>query len=235
MTAKEPRDLDFWSQTFWSTGNLPWHIKNTNEFLVRHLDSLTKEGETPTVLVPLCGKTADLVYLRDKGFKVIGVEGNRQPIEYFKMESGLRLKEGVLNGVIFHETEDHKLTIFQTDFLFMNIPSLEGTIDCVWDRAALNAISIHQRKDYITTVKKLLKATSFRYLLSAYEYDVDKGDGPPYSLPQEDVQQLLANFAGITKLEEKGIEINDGPMTKFVDEEVTVNEVIYVVIHSENE
>ena len=75
-------------------------------------------------------------------------------------------------------------------------------------------------------VKEKVKATSFRYLLSAYQYDVTK-NGLSYSLPLEDVQQLFANFVRITILEENKIEIDDGPMTKFVDEEVAVNEVTY--------
>jgi thiopurine S-methyltransferase len=185
--------------------------------------------QSTTILVPLCGKTRDLLFLKEQGLKVIGIEGNRIPIEEFKKESGLELREGTSNDyVISHETEDGSLRIYQADFLTLDFLPLTKTIDCVWDRAALNAITVDQRSAYIASVKKLLKQP-FKYLLSAYEYDSSKGNGPPYSLPFMDIQQLFGDFATIIKLEEKEIEIDDRPMVKFVEEDIIVNEVIYLL------
>ena len=228
MSESVSKQLEFWSETFWSTGNLPWHLKEPNEFLVRHLDKLLN-GRKPqdiTILVPLCGKSIDLLFLKNQGLNIIGVEGNRLPINEFSRESGISFKQTTAAGVIVHESEDAKLKIIQADFLTLNIPELEGNIDCVWDRAALNAIQVDHRDLYFQTMQRYLKA-SFRYLLSAYEYDASKGIGPPYSLPYSDVCQMFQDNAQIQKLEEKMIVIDDGPMIKLTEEEVDVNEVIY--------
>lgn len=234
MSESVSKQLEFWSETFWSTGNLPWHLKEPNEFLVRHLDKLLN-GRKPqdiTILVPLCGKSIDLLFLKDQGFNVIGVEGNRLPINEFSRESGISFRETTSAGVIVHESQesegDAKLKIIQADFLTLNIPELEGSIDYVWDRAALNAIQVDHRGLYIKTMQRYLKGSEFRYLLSAYEYDASKGIGPPYSLPYSDVFQMFQDFAEIHKLEEKKIVIDDGPMIKLTDE-VDVNEVIYLL------
>ena len=61
-------------ETSWSKGDTPWHLAEVNDKLLSHMDELIgcamKDGETPsqkTILVPLCGKTKDMVYLYRQG------------------------------------------------------------------------------------------------------------------------------------------------------------------------
>lgn len=86
-----------WSQSW----NLPagknpgFHRQDVNPLLVKHLPRLF--GSDPptglTVLVPLCGKSRDLIYLCHQGLDVVGVEGITRAISELKAEQlchGLR-------------------------------------------------------------------------------------------------------------------------------------------------
>lgn len=60
-----------------------------NPHLKRYLSELIDPtipvagGLGPRVLVPLCGKSVDMVFLSQKGYRVLGVEGVRQAVEEF--------------------------------------------------------------------------------------------------------------------------------------------------------
>ena len=227
------KTLDVWQETFWAAGKIPWHRQVPNDFLVRHINQLL-DGRTSaelTVFIPLCGKSVDLVWLRDKGFKqVIGVEGVRLAIEQFAEDSKITLKETTFGetNIKSHESDDSKLKILEHDFFSLDDPALNGSVDCVWDRASLIAIQPKHRQLYVDTMKRLLKGDkTFRYLLSAYEYDNPNILGPPHSVSGKDVESLFSSFAQIEVLEEKGV-VFDGP-NKFTAVGTSVKEVIYLL------
>ena len=58
-------------ETTWSKGDTPWQLADTNSKLLNNMDELigcVTNGEivAKTILVPLCGKTKDLLYLYNK-------------------------------------------------------------------------------------------------------------------------------------------------------------------------
>lgn len=82
-----------WSLGTWSTacGEDPgFHLPHVNPLLVKHLPRLLGERQgadrQPSILVPLCGKTHDMLYLCKQGFGVVGVEGVARAIREFKAE-----------------------------------------------------------------------------------------------------------------------------------------------------
>ena len=90
------KTLHFWQEKTWAVGRTLWHKQVPNDSFVCHINRLL-DGRTPaklTVFIPLCGKSVDLVWLRDKWFKqVIGVEGVRLAIDQFAEDSKITLKE----------------------------------------------------------------------------------------------------------------------------------------------
>ncbi|KAI1289341.1 Thiopurine S-methyltransferase [Halotydeus destructor] len=187
--------LDFWNDNFWNQGRSPWHIAHPHKQLVAHQDALFGNGQV-RVLVPLCGKTVDMKYIYDLGHEVVGVEGSSEAIELFFKESGIEYT--VCDDKITYQSLDKKLTIVKHNF-FTLAGDWVKSFDCVWDRAALVAILPEDRATYVDAIKRLTKK-SFKYLLVTLDYEQSKVDGPPFSVPLEEVKQLFQGFAKVEQL-----------------------------------
>ena len=68
--------LGVW-ESCWTKGDTPWQLAEVNSKLLNNMDELigcgAQNGEVTekTILVPLCGKSKDLVYLYNKGNHVL--------------------------------------------------------------------------------------------------------------------------------------------------------------------
>lgn len=70
--AKE--DLSAWKNR-WVTGNIAFHLNEIHPALVKFLGPLLEDSISPPefpkrILVPLCGKTMDIIFLQNLGHKV---------------------------------------------------------------------------------------------------------------------------------------------------------------------
>ena len=63
----------------WETGKTGWHEPDGNQNLKTHWQWTGKR-----VLVPLCGKTPDLLWLESQGNEVVGVEVSELAVESFR-------------------------------------------------------------------------------------------------------------------------------------------------------
>ena len=69
----------FW-QNRWRNGQIGFHQSSVDRNLRRHWPALNL-GTARRVFVPLCGKSLDLLWLREQGHFVTGVEfGHRLPV-----------------------------------------------------------------------------------------------------------------------------------------------------------
>ncbi len=62
-------DNNDWLQR-WENAKTEFHQPEVNEYLIKHWDRLAGS----TVFIPLCGKTLDILWLANKGLRVIGIE-----------------------------------------------------------------------------------------------------------------------------------------------------------------
>jgi len=92
--------LKRWSKRSWhlKSGASPgFHLRSFHPFLEKYIKTfeagMAEDERGASVLVPLCGKSADMTYLCDQGCRVVGVEGVQRPIIEFKSEQRMRLKE----------------------------------------------------------------------------------------------------------------------------------------------
>lgn len=60
-------------QEHWKSNDHPFHLNSVNPLLEQYWPKLDLPTRRP-VLVPLCGKTTDLLWLASLGHPVIGVE-----------------------------------------------------------------------------------------------------------------------------------------------------------------
>lgn len=195
-------DAKFWI-TAWEEGRTNFHRSQFNEKLLQFFPSLNpKKGEK--VLVPLCGKTKDLIWLGQNGLSVHGVELYSRPVEEFFPENHLEpvIKNQDQN---FTHYSYQNLTISCGDFF-----KVQGSdvYDLIYDRASLVALPFEMRKDYAKVITRVLKPKG-KCLLIVYEYDQTKMEGPPFSVSEEEVHQLYEDRFNI-KLVESESPPNEG-------------------------
>ena len=83
--------------------------------LVANLETVIKasektEHESIRFFVPLCGTTPDLLYLYEKGFQVIGLEGVEKACQEFFDKNKIEFKRTEDEGFVFFRV--NKQTIF---------------------------------------------------------------------------------------------------------------------------
>jgi thiopurine S-methyltransferase len=160
----------------WAEGRIGWHEANGNAALRRHWPVSGRR-----VLVPLCGKTQDLLWLAAGGNEVVGVEYSEIAVQAFFAENGIEARRD-RNGRIYRAPdigiEIHCMDYFEFD---------AEPCDAHYDRAALIALPPGVRPDYVRKTDSLLTPDAFRLVITV-EYDQSLIDGPPYSVESAEVQ-----------------------------------------------
>lgn len=176
----------FWLDR-WRTGQIAFHQSSVDRSLRRYWPALEVGGGN-RVLAPLCGKSLDLLWLRDQGLEVVGVELAPAAVEAFFQENGLPARRHA--GRPFDAYDIPGIRLLCGDF-FALTPALLGRIDAVYDRAALISWAPALRDGYIAQLAKLLRAGT-RMLLITLEYRESQMTGPPFAVPAEEVTRLYA-------------------------------------------
>jgi thiopurine S-methyltransferase len=99
------------------------------------------------VLLPLCGKTPDLIWCANLGHSVVGVEYVEQGVREFFEENKFE-HETTVHGELKHHQclkKDLKLSMWQGDF-FQCTSDLVGQFDLAWDHGSFTAINTGDRE-----------------------------------------------------------------------------------------
>ena len=204
-------DKDFWHRR-WQKNEIGFHMTDPHHFLQQFFPLLQSQP-TDRVFVPLCGKSPDLVWLREEGLKVIGIELSRTAIEAFFDENGLPGQWADETGIPFYAAEGYKLYCGD----FFSLPAAELTGVCAYyDRGALVALPPEMRVRYAAHLSSLLSSGS-RVLLVSYSYNQSETKGPPFSVPQQELETLFADSFRIEILsEEDGLWSHQGLLERGV-------------------
>ncbi len=187
-------DSKFWIDA-WKEGRTAFHQEQFHEKLLAYFPRLTPQAGQK-VLVPLCGKTRDMIWLHDLGLKVYGIELYEEAVKDFFTENNL-------NAPMISEEQNFKNYSFQNitiscgDFFKFNN---KEAFDIIYDRAALVALPESMRKDYAKIITASLKKNG-KYLLISYEYNQTEMEGPPFSVSESEIQDLYKNHFTIEQLE----------------------------------
>lgn len=195
-------DAKFWKEV-WEQGRAGWHLSQFNNKLLEYFPKLHPEREQ-RVLVPLCGKTKDLLWLRNLGLKVHGVELHEPAIKEFFLENKLPPPTVTQDEHFIHYSLDN-LVISCGDFFKL---SENKSYDLLYDRAALVALPPTMRENYSKVLLASLKEKASALLIT-YEYDPNRMEGPPFNVREEEIQRLYGNRFKINFQERKPPE-NDG-------------------------
>lgn len=186
-------EKDFWLQA-WREGRIGFHRDEVHSLLERHWAGLgVPDGAS--VLVPLCGKARDMVWLREAGQAVTGVELSRRALAQFVAENGLEL-EAVADGF-----EGSGYRLIQGDWFDAPVP---GPHAAFYDRAALVAMPPARRPAYVEVLRSRL-AGGARGLLITLEYDAGAMEGPPFSVTAGEVNALFGGWAVVEEVERTDI------------------------------
>jgi len=174
----------------WEEGRIGWHEPAGSAALRAHWPALPRGSR---VLVPLCGKSVDLLWLADRGLKVTGVELSAVAIESFFAEQQLDFERqtGELDR---YSARNRPISIVCGDFF-----GFTGEVfDAVFDRGALVAVPRDMRPEYALLVDTLLRPRAFR-LIVTLEYEQARVAGPPFAVwPKE----LLGYWPGLERIYE---------------------------------
>ncbi len=171
----------------WEAGRIGFHSEAVNPHLRRHWQTLELH-DGARVLVPLAGKSRDLVWLAEAGHRVIANELSPLAVAAFFDEAGLEPERRRQAG--FEVWSAGPIRIYCGDFFALS-PQIVGPVDACYDRAALVALPGPLRGRYVERLAALL-APGVPVLLIALDYDQRRMDGPPYSVPEHEVRRLAS-------------------------------------------
>ena len=178
-------DPDFWHDR-WQTSQTGFHQQEINTYLARYWPELgLTQGSR--VLVPLCGKSLDMLWLREQGYSVTGIEISDIAVSAFFRENGIN--PAVTKEHFGTRCEHDGIELVCGDF-FSLTPDDMGEIDAFYDRASLIALTSEQRPDYVAQLLRLLP-TGTPGLLITLDYNQLEMNGPPFAVPEHEVHRLF--------------------------------------------
>ena len=188
-------EAEFWHNR-WQDNLIPFHKAIVNDYLERYFERLgLVEGDR--VLVPLCWKSVDMVWLRDRGCAVTGVELSAIAVRDFFSEQAITASER--EDGAFKVLEGEGIKLLDGDFFALDCGHT-ANIAAVYDRAALVALPEEMRARYVDHLLSIL-APQVPMLLLTFEYPAHEIDGPPFSVDEEEVRALYAGRRKVTLLE----------------------------------
>ena len=223
----------FWHNR-WSSGNIGFHNSSVNELLIRYFHDLNlKEGST--IFVPLCGKTLDIGWLIDGGYKVVGVELNESAVkELFK---SLKTGPKVENVPFFTLYSAKDIDIFVGDIFKLNstiLHNITGAIDGIYDRAALVALPKYMRGQYTSLLVEI--SNNAPQLLNICQYNQNLMQGPPFCVNKDELKKHYKGFYKLKCLHRKSIdkfEIEVEELVYFLD--TTIKQRAYLILKEKQE
>ncbi|CRM81670.1 MULTISPECIES: thiopurine S-methyltransferase [Pseudomonas] len=210
---------EFWQER-WARNQIGFHLPEVNPYLQRHWpQSGLVDGAK--VLVPLCGKSLDLVWLASQGCHVMGVELSEQAVEAFFNEQGLAPQISRRGDFKVYQTG--LIEVWCGDFFALDAQAVAGC-SALYDRAALIALPPLMRAQYAERLTALL-GRGCQGLLVTLDYDQVQKAGPPFAVSDAEVRVLLGEHWALDRLEEQDIL---GESWKFVQDGVTrLDERVY--------
>lgn len=194
----------------WAEGRIGFHETGGSAALRKHWHLGGRR-----VLVPLCGKSVDLLWLAAQGNSVTGIELSDIAVQSFFAENDLR-HEAIGDGTF--RARDVDVTLHCGDYFQFD----DEPFDAHYDRAALIALPPSMRPDYVRKTNTLL-APGAPQLVITVEYDQSAIDGPPYSVLGD---ELRGYWPGLERIDENDDPDNSPP--RFRDAGVTdIREVVW--------
>lgn len=185
----------FWHAR-WAEGRIGFHQDEFNSQLQAYWSGLgvSSDGQ---VLVPLCGKSGDMLWLRERGYSVVGVELNQSACEAFFAERDAEPMVRQDGSYLYYGCDGVELLC--GDVFSLSAAQLKD-VGAVYDRAALVALPPEMRKQYAQMLIERLPV-GVSVLLITMEFEGEQG--PPFSVLEPEVEALFSSRFKIERLSER--------------------------------
>lgn len=167
--------MDSWLER-WQEGRIGWHEPAGNASLKRYWGF----SGGRRVLVPLCGKSVDLLWLESRGNEVVGVELSEIAVRDFFAEHQLDVR--ITEAGRRYRAVGRNIVIIRGDYFDFDEDGFDGH----YDRGALVALPAAQRSRYAAHTSARLAAGAAQ-LVVTLEYEQSVVDGPPYAVFGDEV------------------------------------------------
>ncbi|MCV2222767.1 thiopurine S-methyltransferase [Pseudomonas mercuritolerans] len=190
---------EFWYKK-WDSNQIGFHQAEANPYLQRYWTELAI-APSARVLVPLCGKSLDLLWLAGQGHQVIGVELAEKAVEEFFSEH--QLQPQISEKGAFKVYRSDAIELWCGDFFALTAGDVVGCT-ALYDRAALIALPDVMRQRYAAHLQHLL-APEVKGLVITLDYDQTQIPGPPFAVTDDEVQRLLGEGWQVDELEQQDV------------------------------
>jgi len=190
---------DFWLER-WDRGEIGFHQDEVNPYLIQYWPQLHLARDS-VVFVPLCGKSRDMLWLRERGHRVLGVELSAVAVQAFFKENGYipqHVSQHQVTGGKFDRCEANGIRILCGDFFDLSKDDL-ADVGAAYDRASLIALPPDMRERYARHLVSILPPAT-QILLVTVEYPQAEMQGPPFSVTSSEVATLYREHAELRLL-----------------------------------
>lgn len=185
---------DFWLER-WEREKIGFHQDEVSPYLCQYWQELNLAHDS-VVFVPLCGKSHDMLWLREQGHQVLGVELSAIAVQAFFKENGYTPQHSTRGK--FDRCEANGIRILCGDFFDLGRDDL-ANVSVVYDRAALIALPPEMRERYVRDMVGILP-TATQILLITLDYPQPEMQGPPFSVSSGEVEVLYREHAEVRLL-----------------------------------
>jgi len=187
-------EAKFWLDK-WQANEIAFHEERPHPMLLKHWGELDIERKS-RVFVPLCGKSRDMVWLRERGHEVVGVELSEIAAEAFFAQSNLQADRTERGASSRYSGGGY--SILCGDLFNLAAADL-GSFAAIYDRAALIALPPETRIRYAQHLRSL-SASGTEILLITLAYPSDALNPPPFIVADDDVTQYYSLWCDVQKL-----------------------------------
>lgn len=181
----------FWLER-WEREEIGFHQNEINPYLCEFWAQAQLAADSQ-VFVPLCGKSRDMLWLREQGHSVLGVELSPVAVEAFFKENGLMPQRSSAGK--FDCYEANGISILCGDCFDLNKQDL-AQVGAVYDRASLIALPPEMRAPYARHLRNILPP-AVQMLLVTLDYPQSEMSGPPFAVSVQEVETLFSDHAEI--------------------------------------
>jgi thiopurine S-methyltransferase len=183
----------YWQEK-WQQNEIGFNQSTPNILLQKYLPQFNLAVDAK-ILVPLCGKSIDMIWLSKQGYQVIGIELSPVACRAFFHEHNLLMTTTHQDGFIIFKNLEKNITLFCGDFFSIN-KNIIGSIDTIYDRAALIALPEKIRSKYVNYLVSLSDIHT-KILLITTAYDQEQMNGPPFSVDENTVRSLYESHFSV--------------------------------------
>ncbi|WP_330925106.1 thiopurine S-methyltransferase [Candidatus Sororendozoicomonas aggregata] len=184
----------FWLDR-WENQQIGFHQNTVNEHLKQHWQSISPG--TDNVLIPLCGKSLDILWLAEQSLAVTGIELSALAVDDFFAQSQCEYTVQTLPEYRLYQSQ--RIRIIQGDY-FTLPPELTGKISSFYDRAALIAMPESMRVSYVEKLASLLPSYAQGLLITIEYPQHEFSNPPPFSINTHQVESLLSPYFSVERL-----------------------------------